>query len=201
MFDFVSFDGVHYLRWAEEPGRGLTRDDLGIEFATVECSYGEDRTGCAFGRDAAAAYLPAGTRMHAVRGYRTDFRLAAVVQDRIFLYQAWRNPGAKVGARLFDIAGRVRAIDVERGGLTLGSPGRPIRLAARDADALVDMIVSGPMRAPRAHPLGEPRYWLTFWLNDGTTLARPYFAESNEVMDGIVVPAEFGKILERYLAD
>src|SRR6185295_9604575 len=122
MLDFVSFDGVHYLRWAEEPGRALTREDLGIEFATVECSYGEDRAGCAFGRDAAAAYMPAGTRMFALRGYRTDFRLAAVVGDRIFLYQAWRNPRAKVGGVLWDIAGKVRAIDVERGGPTSAAP-------------------------------------------------------------------------------
>ena len=28
---------VHYVRWAEEPGRARTRADLGIEFATVEC--------------------------------------------------------------------------------------------------------------------------------------------------------------------
>jgi hypothetical protein len=38
VFDFLTFDGVHYIRWAEEPGRTLTREDLGIEFATVECS-------------------------------------------------------------------------------------------------------------------------------------------------------------------
>src|SRR5439155_6413251 len=97
ILDFVTFDGIHYLRWTEEPGRALTREDLGIEFATIECSIGEDRRACAFGLDAAAAFMPAGTRMYAVRGYRTDFRLAAVVRDRIFLYQAWRSARAKVG--------------------------------------------------------------------------------------------------------
>jgi hypothetical protein len=201
MLDFVSFDGVHYLRWAEEPGRALTREDLGIEFATVECSYGEDRAGCAFGRDAAAAYMPAGTRMFALRGYRTDFRLAAVVGDRIFLYQAWRNPRAKVGGVLWDIAGKVRAIDVERGGPTSAAPVKPAALDAKDAAALVEMIVRGPIRPPRAREFGEPRYWLTIWLADGTALVRPYFPASSELMDGVVVPAEFGRILERYLGD
>lgn len=201
MLDFVTFDGVHYLRWAEEPGRALTRDDLGIEFATVECSYGEDRAGCAFGRDAAAAFMPAGTRMYAVRGYRTDFRLAAVVDDRVFLYQAWRNPRAKIGEALFDIAGKVRAVDVQRGQPTAATPGVPARLAAKDAEALVDMILRGPLRPPRAYAFGEPRSWITLWLADGTTLGRPYFSESSELMDGLVVPAEFGRILGRYLAD
>ena len=88
ILDFVTFDDVHYLRWAEEPGRAITREDLGIECASVECSYAEDRAGCAFGRDAATAFMPAGTRVYAVRGYRTEFWLAAVVNDRIFLYVA-----------------------------------------------------------------------------------------------------------------
>ena len=66
--------------------------------------------------DAGAAFLPAGTRMYAVRGYATEFRLAAAWRDRLFLYQAWRNPRARVGGDLFDIAGRVRAIDVQRRG-------------------------------------------------------------------------------------
>src|SRR5207248_6926541 len=51
LLDFVTFDGIHYLRWTEEPGRVLTREDLGIEFATIECSMGEDRQACAFGLD------------------------------------------------------------------------------------------------------------------------------------------------------
>jgi hypothetical protein len=201
ILDFITFDGVHYLRWAEEPGRALTRADLGIEFATVECSYGEDRVSCAFGRDAAAAFMPAGTRVYAVRGYRTEFRLAAVVNDRVFLYQVWRNPRARVGGDLFDIAGKVRAIDVRRGEPTAANVVEPARIAAKDTEALVDMVLRGRLRPPRAYTFGEPRYWLTFWLADGTTLGRPYFTETSELMDGLVVPAEFGRILERYLRD
>ena len=202
LLDFVTFDGVHYIRWAEEPGRTLVRSDLGIEFATVACSIGEDRRGCEFGVDAAAAFMPAGTTMYAVRGYKTDFRLAAVWRDRIFLYQAWRNARAKVGGELYDIAGKVRAIDVQRGEPTPAAPGKPVTITApRDAEALVDMIIRGAMRQPRAHALGEPRYWLTFWLVDGTTLVRPYCAETSELLGGLVVPDEFRTILERSLGD
>ena len=201
ILDFMTFDDVHYLRWAEEPGRTLTREDLGIEFATVECSNSEDRAGCAFGRDAAAAFMPAGTRVYAVRGYRTEFRLAAVVRERVFLYQVWRNARAKVGGELFDIAGKVRAIDVQRGEPTPAAPGKPARVAAKDAETLVDMIVRGRLRPPRAYVYGEPRYWLTFWFTDGTSLGRPYFTETSELMDGLLLPAEFARILERYLRD
>src|SRR4051812_24863679 len=88
ILDYITFDGIDYIRWPEEPGRGLAQSDLGLEFAIIECSFGEDLRGCPFGVDASAAFLPAGTRVYAVRGHATSFRLAAVWQDRIFLYQA-----------------------------------------------------------------------------------------------------------------
>jgi len=200
LLDFVSFDGIDYLRWQEEPGRPLEPSDLGPEFAVVGCSVGEDRRDCHFGLDAAAAFMPAGTRVYAVRGHSTDFRLAAVWRDRIFLYQAWRNPRARVGGDLLGLAGKVRAIDVQRGEPMPGAPraAEAVR-SPLDADALVAMILKAPVRPPRPHAFGEPRYWLTFWLTDGTTFGRPYFADTRELMGGVELPPEFGKILERYL--
>ena len=166
------------------------------------CSFGEDLRGCPYGVDAGAAYLPAGTRAYAVRGYATGFRLAAVWQDRIFLYQAWRNPRARVGRDLFDISGKVRAIDVQRGGPVSSGTGARVTIAGVDeVEALVSLIVRAPVRRPSPHPAAEPRYWLTFWLADGTTLGRPYFRESGELLGGVVLPAEFRALVERYLPD
>jgi hypothetical protein len=202
-FDFVTFDGIDYIRWIDEPGRELTRADLGVEFGTVACSIGEDSRTCSYGVDAGAAFMPAGTRMYAVRGYATEFRLAAAWRDRLFLYQAWRNPRAKVGGDLFDIAGRVRAIDVQRrdGPRASAEARRAVPVAsARDVEALVGMILRGTMRRPTPHAPGEPQYWLTIWLADGTTLGRPYYADAGELMGGLVVPPEFRAILERQLS-
>jgi hypothetical protein len=201
LLDFVTFDRIDYIRFADEPGRALTRDELGIEFATVACSIGEDNRNCSYGLDGAAAFLPAGTRMYAVRGYATEFRLAAVWRDHVYLYQAWRNPRARVGGALFDIAGKVRTIEVWRGEPSAEASGKPAVIAAReDVDALVGMIVRGPTRPPRAHTAGEPRYWLTFWLADGTTLGRSYFPETGELMGGVIVAGELRALLDRYLA-
>ena len=200
--DFVTFDGVAYIRWQDEPGRSLAPDDLGIEFGTVQCSLGEDVRGCPYGVDGGAAFLPAGTRMHVVRGHPTEFRLAAVWRDRTFLYQAWRNPRAKVGGDLYGLAGKVRAIDVRREAPAPGGTDvRPAITEPRDVQRLVDLIVRSPVQRPQPHAFGEPRYWLTFWLTDGTTLERAYFVETRELMGGIVLPAEFTPTLERYLGD
>jgi len=202
LLDFVTFDGIHYIRWAEEPGRALTERDLGPEFATVGCSISDDRRNCSFGLDAAAAFMPAGTRMFTVRGHPTEFRLAAVWKDRIFLYQAWQNPRARVGGDLLAIAGRVTAIDVQRGEPATVAARTPTAItASSDVTALVDMIARGTVRRPRPHPMSEPRYWLTCWLSDGTTLGRPYFVETSELMGGVILPDEFRRILERYLGD
>jgi hypothetical protein len=200
--DFVSFDGIDYIRWAEELGRALSASDLGAEFATIGCSIGEDVRGCPYGVDAGAAFMPAGTRLYAVRGYATEFRLAAVWRGRVFLYQAWRNPRARVGGDLFDIAGKVRAIDVRRGESMPAGESRPVTIRSReDVDALVDLIVHAPMRRPVAHAVGETRYWLTLWLQDGTSLGRPYFVETSELLGGVVMPAGFRAILDRYLSE
>jgi hypothetical protein len=201
-FDYISFDGVDYVRWAEEPGRSQERGDLGPEFGVVTCSFGEDTRSCPYGTDAGAAYMPAGTRIHAVRGYATDFRLAAVWRDRIFLYQAWRNPRARVGGNLFDIAGKVRAIDAQRGEpASSGAGARSTIAGADDVEALVSLIMRAPVRRPSPHATGELRYWLTFWLADGTTLGRPYFPESGELLGGVVPAAEFRALVERHFPE
>jgi hypothetical protein len=201
LLDYITFDGIDYIRWTtEEPGRPLTRADLGPEFAVVECSFGEDTRSCSYGVDAAAAFLPSGTRVYAVRGYPTNFRLAAIWKDRIFLYQAWRNPRAKVGADLYDIVGRVRAIDVQRGEPPQAAATKPAPITApQDVTALVEMIALGAVRAPKVHAVAEPRYLVTLWLADGTTLGRVYFRETSELMGGVAVPGEFARILDRYL--
>ena len=202
IIDYVTFDGIDYIRWSDEPGRQLTRADLGGEFATVACSFGEDNRSCSYGLDAAAAFLPAGTRMYAVRGYATEFRLAAAWRNRLFLYQAWRNPRARTGADLWDVAGRVRTIDVRRraGPRPSGASPAPVS-SPRDVEALVEMMQRGTVGRPTPHAFGEAEYWLTMWLADGTTLVRAYFTDTGEVMGGLRVAPEFRAILERYLPE
>ena len=201
LFDFVTFDGIDYIRWDEEPGRALTPPDLGAEFATVACSFGEDLRGCPYGMDAGAAFMPAGTRMYAVRGYATEFRLAAVWKERIFLYQAWRSPRAKAGRDLFDLAGKVRAVEIETGDASDEKVRRATVSAPADVEALVVMVLRAVTRRPLGHTAQETRYWLTFWFTDGTTLGRPYYPESGEMMGGVVFGPEFTQLLERHLKE
>lgn len=197
VLDFVIFDGIEYLRSTEEPGRPLTRDDLGPEFAVVGCGIAENPR-CPYGDDASAGLLPARTRMYTVRGYRPEFRLAAVSGEHVMLYQAWRSARAKVGGDLYDIAGKVRAIDVRRdGGGAKTAPAAAMIKLAPDVDAVAKMIVAAPVRPHRPREARTPRYWLTFWLDDGTTLGRAYFPDSGELTGGVTLPPEFRAIVDR----
>jgi hypothetical protein len=152
--------------------------------------------------DAGAAFLPAGTLIYAVRGHATEFRLAAVMRDRVFLYQVWRNPRARVGGDLYRLTGKVRRIEILRGQPMSGASRSPATIAAPpDVEALVEMLVRSPVERPQAHAFGEPRYWLTFWLTDGTTLERAFYVDTRELMGGVILPVEFRTRLERTLGD
>ena len=76
----------------------------------------------------------------------------------------------------------------------------PIGFAIGLACTLVGLIVRAQTRRPLPHAPGETRYWLTFWFADGTTLGRPYYLESSELMGGVVVGGEFTRLLEGHLA-
>jgi len=94
----------------------------------------------------------------------------------------------------------VRAIDVRRGEPPQSAAATPTSVTSpQDVAALVEMIATGVVRAPKVHAVGEPRYLVTLWLADGTTLGRVYFRETSELMGGVAVPADFARILERYL--
>jgi hypothetical protein len=201
VLDFVIFDGIEYLRTTEEVGRALERDDLGAEFAAVSCGIAQNPM-CPYGDDASAGMLPAGTRVYAVRGYRTDFRIAAVAGDHILLYQAWRSPRAKVGSDLYDIRGRVQSIDVRREAPGAEPARKSVVIRAQtDVNALAEMIERAPVAPARAKSTAAARYWLTFWLTDGTTLGRAFFPETSELTGGVTLPAEFRATLERHLGD
>ena len=108
-------------------------------------------------------------------GYATGFRLAAVWKDRIFLYQAWRNPRARTGRDLFDIGGKVRAIDVQRGEAAASEVGiRAIIAEAADVEALVNLIMRATVRRPSPHGAGELRYWLPLLLIEAPPWAGPF---------------------------
>jgi YD repeat-containing protein len=66
-----------------------------------------------------AAFLDPGTPLHAVRGYRTSFRLAAHRDGRLVLYEVFENPQARTWGDLLDLDGKVARVAIDNRNLTL----------------------------------------------------------------------------------
>ena len=189
---FIKFNGTMYLaNWrmfgADKAGRLATREDLGPELYRVAFTLNE-RVGVGYQpRDGDSSYLDPGTLIHTVKGYRPQFRLAAIRDGSVTVFEADSNPSARVGEDLLDIRGKVVSI-----GMNSPQDGRTQLAAIADpglVEGLVEMVLAAPVDQGQRSE-GE-RYFITFHLEDGTAVVRSFWVESGELSRGIMTPAFF----------
>ncbi|MBI4336651.1 MAG: hypothetical protein HY683_02325 [Chloroflexi bacterium] len=198
---FIKFGGVTYVQnWrfgTAEGERQPMEDDLGTELYRVAFRL-DGNVGVTYrSEDGDAAYLNPGTRVYAVKGYDPQFRLAAVADRRVRVFEADTNPAAKVGADLLDIRGKVRSIGInspQDGRTELASMSDPEIL-----EGLVGMVLTAPVDQGYRSSNGEP-YFIAFHLEDGTAVTRAFWLESGELSRGIMMPAFFQVSVLRALA-
>ena len=184
----VQFDGITYLAKESLGGsiitegeRALAIEDLGPELYRV--AFRIDGYGGYAHRDGDATYLNPGTLVYSVKGYAPEFRLAALEDGNVRLFEADTNPLAKTGEDLLDIRGKVTAINVlsEEDGRTV--------LAIIDDEGVVENFVELVLESlvDQEHRDCEgPRYFLGFRLADGTSVVRAFWLESGELWRGIM---------------
>ncbi|HET8912571.1 MAG TPA: hypothetical protein VFN23_13950 [Ktedonobacteraceae bacterium] len=194
--DFIHIGGILYLNSPEKSGRSLTKSDLGPVFATVTFKLaGNVQTQNYRSKDGDAAFLDAGTKLYAVKGYKPTFRLAAQVNNAITLYEADTNPHARKGSDLLDIGGKVRSIGIvsDQDGVT--------ELAAIKDPKQVATLVNFVMQAPigQSLMLGKLRYFIVFHLADGTVVTRAYWLDTGELQRGILLSKAFGDAIKAAL--
>lgn len=136
-----------------------------------------------------AAYLPVGTKIFAMKGYKPEFRLIA--DGRI--YQAVRNPNAKTVEDVLDISGKVKAIIEESAedGTDLGKlpsdqakafVGKVLKLAYVDREQLVEKF-------------GSTERYFRIELTDGTKFRFAFGPESLAFSFGAIGTEEIGSLL------
>jgi hypothetical protein len=193
--DFVRFGGVTYYVADHGVGRPITRRDLGPEFARVRANPPASGSPLAYRpRDGDAAYLPVGSSVFSVKGYRPGFRLAASHHGRLWLYEAEEAVGAGTGADLLDLDGKVRYLSVNSGRYELAR----IKDRPRVAE-LVGQVLAAPVR-PASGRIEQPYCFVVFNLADRTAVRRLFVPGTGLLWPGVVVPVTFTGAIEDALA-
>jgi Creatinine amidohydrolase len=112
--DFLRFGGItYYAGDSNLVGRKPRPSDLGPVFGVVRRNPPNDDLNYQM-RDGDAAFVAPGAPVYTVKGYRPAFRLAAGRHPLRF-YEAGEVPGARSGADVLDLAGKVRYIGINSG--------------------------------------------------------------------------------------
>lgn len=198
--DFVMLENIQYT--------GVHSGSGQLEDSSVEAAIGEVKFNVSENvhdpgyklKNGDAAFLTKGTKLHKIKGYRTEFRIAANVDGKWRIYEADSNPNAVKGSDLLDIGGKVSYIGInsETDGIT--------ELGAIKDEAvigkLVAMVLEAQVDQNNQDHKGD-RYFISFHLSDGTDVTRCYWMGTGkglgELSRGIMLPGEFGDEIKKCL--
>jgi len=187
--DFLRFGGItYYAGDSNLVGRRPRHSDLGPVFALVRRNPPNDDLDYQ-AKDGDAAFVAPGAPIYTVKGYRPTFRLAASHGGRLWLYEAREVPGARSGADVFDLAGKVRYIGVNShfdGTTELAAIKERKRVAT-----LVQAVLKAPFR-PSQVTEGESCV-IAFHLLDRTAVTRGFHLGTGRLDPGVVVPRAFSR--------
>ena len=170
---------------ADEGKRTLTLQGLlGPELYRVAFKVSDHAGSHYILQDGDATLSAPGTPVYEVKGYSPEFRLGALVDDRVTIFEADWNPLAETGEDLIDIRDKVIAVDI------LSEEDASTVLASIDEERAVGNFVETVLESSvdwnsLGHNEGERRF-LGFRLADGTSVVRPFWLESGELWPAIV---------------
>lgn len=140
-------------------------------------------------------FLKRGVQIYTLSDYSPDFRLAALVDDQVLIYEVNTNPNAEYGEDLLDISDRVKYVGInskEDGISEVGAIRQPDQIAK-----LVDIVLKSPVIQPQeGFNLG---CFVVFHLNDGTSVRRAFDLDSGIMYPSLQVPIEFSDAIRQAL--
>ena len=192
---FIKFNGITYLR--EVQSLPYSEKDLQY-FDEVQFRVEGNITQLGYQiKNGDAAYLDKGTQIYSIKGYSPDFRLVAKAgAEELYLFEADTSPGARKGADLLDIEGKVKYI-----GINNPIDGKT-ELASITETGLVSRLVKMVLEAPvdQTFKSGEgDQLFIAFHLDDGTTVVRSFWSDTGQLSRGILLPNEFGKTIKSFV--
>ena len=188
--DFLKFNDITYLR--EIQNNPVNQDNLTF-YTEVKFKIADNVNNPNYSsKNGDAAFLEAGTKIYTLAGYSPNFRLVAIKDQELLIYEADTNPNAKKGGDLLDIGDKVDCIDINS-----SIDGKTELASVKDkmqVDQLVQMVLDAPVDQT-LHKTGTEQYFLEFHLIDGTVTKRSYWLDSGILSRGIQLPEEFKDII------
>ncbi|MCY4529222.1 MAG: hypothetical protein OXD46_09385 [Chloroflexi bacterium] len=202
----LRFGGITYVEnwYAEDPHltaegkRTLTLQDLlGPELYRVAFMVADHAGSNYILQDGDATLLAPGTQVHEVKGYKPEFRLAALVDGRVKIFEADTNPLAETGEDLIDIRGKVTSIDI------LSEEDASTVLATIDEERavgnFVEAVLGSPVHQERLGRGEGKRLCLGFRLADGTSVVRAFWLESGQLWPAIMTDPTVTLLVQKVL--
>jgi len=195
--DFVMFNDVKYMADHYDGGQGLSDADLDGAYATVRFKLsGNVKNPNYRSKNGDAAFLEPGTKVYKLKNYKPEFRLAVKDGEKLKIYEAYHNTRAKTGGELLDIDGKVSWIGInsDEDGITeFGSIKDDLEVLD-----LVNMVMQADIYNEYQGGNGR-RYFLVFYMKDGTSVRRAYYMDSNYLSPGMILPEEFQSKIAKVL--
>ena len=184
---FVRHGGLQYVHWGSAAGE-VRQEQVGRQVGTVTCrlsdtAYDPDRRP----QDGDAAFLPAGTALHALQGADPTVRLVARGEDGWQLYELDDDPAARRGGELLDLRDvvAVHLVEAERGEHVVRSVTDPAEGAR-----VVDAVAAAPLHDRDAQQAGVegPQWFVRFQLADGPPVQRAWYPEGRWLFPRVSSP-------------
>lgn len=194
--DFIVLNDINYHR-AYLEDFNLEKDKVGKVIGKVEFNVANNIDNPKYEvKNGDAAFLEKGTKIYKLMDYSTNFRVAVYTNNEWIIYQADSNPNAKMGEDLLDINNKVTRI-----GINSETDGKTELASINDKatiNRLVELVLNAKVNQNNDNYNGE-RYFIKFYLEDGSYVNRSYWIESGELSRGIMLPEEFGNVIKDFL--
>ncbi|SFF05475.1 hypothetical protein SAMN04487969_112128 [Paenibacillus algorifonticola] len=171
--DFLMINGIKYHYNYEGSGK-VSDDQLGEKLGEVSYMLNDHACTDYEEKDGDAAFLPIGTAIYAMKGYKPEFRVIANSK----IYEVSDNPNAATLGQLFDIEGKVDKV-----GLESAQDGSPIGDFSAEASAQfiqellpLQHVGFNQVYEKTKHESG---IFLRVYLLDGTSFRLVYYPEGN----------------------
>ncbi|MHA7967297.1 hypothetical protein ACX93W_24555 [Paenibacillus sp. CAU 1782] len=176
--DFLMINNIKYYQ-NYDGTKAVTTEQLGNKVGEVSYMLNDHACTDHVVKNGDAAFLPIGTSIYAMKGYKSEFRVVA--DDKI--YEVKENPNATTMGDLLDIQGKVEKVSLES-----GQDGSPIGDFSQEASSeFISELLPLPyvgFAAVYEKIKHEAGIFLRVHLQDGTSFRMVYYPKANGFTSG-----------------